>query len=173
MKKLTKKNLLEHLNKSDKEDLITEVVTLFEKFDNVKEFYRGELSADNNPVLDTYKKKITQAYLKVNPKERSTNLNVNKLIAAFKKVNLYKDELIDLNLHRVECGVAAFARDKNRTETFYNCILKSFEEAVNIIVSQNLVAEYETRLESIIKNTGEGKYEIRSKLQSIFEKIQY
>src|ERR1700722_13075444 len=108
--KFTKKSLLKHLAKSDKEDIIQEVMTLFDKFKNVKEFYAAELSDEANPLLEGYKKKITKAYSSENPKERRTNLNVNKLINEFKKIRIYEHELVDLMLHRVECGVEAFNR---------------------------------------------------------------
>jgi len=167
MKKFTKKTLLEHLNKSEKEDIVNEIITLFEKFDNVKEFYRSELSDTSNPILETYKKKITKAYLLPNPKERSTNMNVNKLIIAFKKINLYKDELVDLNLYRVECGIKAFSRNGDRTETFYNCIFKSFEEALNTIVAENYMDEYQQRISTVVKNANGGKFEIKKRMEQL------
>ena len=119
MSKLTKKSLIKHLDKSDKEDIIREVLTLFDKFKNVKEFYTAELTDAANPMLERYKKKITIAYSSENPKERRTNLNVNKLIKEFKKISIYERELADLMLHRVECGIAAFSKNMNRSATFY------------------------------------------------------
>lgn len=168
MKKFTKKILLEHFHKSDKEDIIKEVITLFEKFDNVKEFYKAELSENNNPVLESYKKKIANAYAAPNPSERRTNLNVNKLIRQFKKVKIYRDELIDLLLYRVECGVKAIKRNEKRTETFYNCIIVSFKDAVDMIVSDNSVAIHAERIRLIIEVSETGKHNIKQKMENIF-----
>jgi hypothetical protein len=167
MAKLTKKALLKHLNKSDKEDIIIEVVRLFDKFKNVKEYYQAELSDDANPTLDKYKKKIAKAYSLSNPKERSTNINVNKLINEFKKICIYERELADLMLYRVECGVEAFNRNNNRSATFYNCIVVTFEDAIKLIVADQSMNEFRQRIDKVIKNAARGKYEVKDRMEEI------
>ncbi|HTB05503.1 MAG TPA: DUF6155 family protein [Bacteroidia bacterium] len=171
MTKLTKKALLKHLQKSDKEDIINEVVTLFDKFKNVKEFYNAELSGEENPLLDKYKKKISLAYSLPNPKERSTNINLNRLINEFKKVSIYERELADLMLHRVECGIEAYTRRPRRTATFYNCIVSTFEDAIKLIVSGDYLDEFNPRINEIINNSQEGKYAARERMADIFNKF--
>ncbi|HTB30494.1 MAG TPA: DUF6155 family protein, partial [Bacteroidia bacterium] len=142
-----------------------------DKFKNVKEFYTAELTDETNPLLERYKKKITIAYLLENPKERSTNLNVNKLIKEFKKTSIYERDLIDLMLHRVECGVAAFRRNANRTATFYNCIFSSFEDAVKLISGNDLLPEFKTRINKIIQQSETGKFGIRERMKDITEEL--
>jgi hypothetical protein len=167
MPKLTKKALLKHLSKSEKEDIIREVVTLFDKFKNVKEFYTAELTNEANPMLERYKKKITDAYSSANPKERRTNMNVNRLIKEFKKISIYERDTADLMLHRVECGVAAFRRNNNRSATFYNCIAVTFEEAVKLISVDNIGEELIPRINKILKNSEPGKFGIQARLKEI------
>jgi hypothetical protein len=163
--KLTKKSLLKHLSKSDKEDIIREVIILFDKFKSVKEYYTAELTDDKNPLLENYKKKITKAYLLKNPKERSTNININKLINEFKKINIYNHEIVDLLLHRTECGIAAFNRNNKRSATFYNCITTTFKEAITLITADNSLSEFQERIDKIIKTSKAGKFEIREKFK--------
>lgn len=167
MAKLTKKKLLEHLAKSDKEDIIREVIVLFDKFQHVKEFYTAELSDAENPLLEKYKKKITYAYSAENPKERRTNMNVNKLISEFKKVSIYERELADLMLHRVECGIDAIKKNNNRTPTFYNCIVNTFEEALSLISAGDYSGEFEQRIHSVIKAAKPGKFETQPRMKEL------
>jgi hypothetical protein len=167
MPKLTKKALLKHLDKSDKEDIIREVVILFDTFKNVKEFYTAELTDEANPMLERYKKKIKIAYSSENPKERTTNLNVNKLIKEFKKISIYECDLADLMLHRVECGVAAFRRNNNRSATFYNCIVNSFEDAINIISANDYQAEFRLRIHQILKTSEPGKFGTPARMKEL------
>lgn len=171
MSKFTKKALLKHLDKSDKEDIIKEIITLFDKFKNVKEFYAAELSDNVNPLLERYKKKITLAYSAANPKERRTNLNVNKLIKEFKKISIYERELADLMLHRVEYGVAAFNRNSNRSATFYNCIANTFEEALQLISTGNYADEFRQRINKILKDSKAGKSEFQKRIKEIAKEI--
>jgi len=169
--KFTKKTLLKHLAKSDKEDIIREIITLFDKFKNVKEFYAAELSDAENPLLESYKKKITYAYSSANPKERRTNMNVNKLIKEFKKVSIYEREVADLMLHRVECGVEAFKRDNNRSATFYNCIVTSLEEAASIISANDYSDEFRDRTLGISRGSQLAKYGVDARIKEITKGI--
>jgi hypothetical protein len=172
MSKLTKKALLKHLNKSDKEDIINEVVVLFYKFKNVKEFYQAELSGEANPALDRYKRKIAGAYAKPNPKERTTNANLNKLLKEFKRISIYDRELADLLLYRVECGVAAFKRDSKRSSTFYHCILATFTDAVKLTISDGTIDDFKMRIDKVIKDAGKGKFDISKDMQEVLDKYQ-
>jgi len=166
MAKLTQKALLKHLNKSEKEDIINEVMVLFNKFKNVKEFYQAELSDEANPALESYKRKISKAYEKANPKEKTTNANVNRLLKEFKKISIYDRELVDLMLYRVECGVAAFKRNNRRSPTFYNCILTTFQDAVKLITSDGGLEGFQHRIDRILKDisfSSQEKARMRSK----------
>lgn len=167
MTKLTKKALLKHLDKSEKEDIIREVVTLFDKFKNVKEYYQAELSGEANPLLEKYKKKITKAYAGANPKERTTNVNVNKLLKEFKRISIYDRELADLMLHRVECGVVAIKRNNKRSATFYNCITSTFEDAIKLIVNDRSFDEFNPRINKVLKNAEAGKYNIDERMRDV------
>ncbi|MEO6883847.1 MAG: DUF6155 family protein [Bacteroidia bacterium] len=176
MKKLTKKALLKHLQKSDKEDIIQEIIRLFDRFKNVQEFYKAELSEDENPILEIYKKRITNAYSSAHPSERRTNMNVNKLIRDFKKTTIYADDLTSLLLHRVACGIDAFSRDNKRSETFYKCIVSSFKEAIETINANENWNKYEQYLEQLIEKSASGKFAVSERLQdlylTIFDRLQ-
>ena len=166
-KGLPKKALLKHLAQSEKEDIIKEVLTLFDKFNNVKEYYTAELTDDANPMLERYKKKITLAYSSGNPKERRTNMNVNRLLKEFKKISIYERETADLMLYRVECGVAAFRRNNNRSPTFYSCIATTFEDALKIISIDNSIDEFRKRINKILKDSKPGKCGFSERLKNI------
>ena len=171
MPRLTKKALLKHLNKSDKEDIIREVVTIFDKFKNVREFYSAELTDEANPLLLKYKRKIAEAYARPNPKEKTTNSNINRLVAEFKKVSIYNRDTADLMLYRVECGVAAFGHDINRTATFYNSILTTFDTAIRLIYSEGYEEEFKVRIKKVVKDAEPGKYAIAERMADIAIRI--
>lgn len=164
---VSKKRLLVHLNKSDKEDIIIEVLTLFDKFKSVKEFYSAELTDEKNPLLERYKKKITEAYASPNPKQKTTNINLNRLINDFRKVSIYDHEVIELMLYRVECGVNAFVLKNKRTSTFYGCILSTFEQAVKLMMADGSQDEFRQRVKGILKDAEPGKYEIAERMRDI------
>jgi hypothetical protein len=168
MAKLTQKALLKHLNKSEKEDIINEIMVLFNKFKNVKEFYQAELLNEASPTIESYKRKMKTAYEKPNPKEKTTNANINRLLKEFKKINIYDRDMADLLLYRVECGVAAIKRNNKRSSTFYNCILTSFQEAIRLIVADNSLPKFKDRIDKIIKSSEVGKFDIQDKMDKAY-----
>lgn len=172
MKKFTKKALLEHLAKSEKDDIVAEVMVLFDKFNNVKEYYKSELS-DNSSLLDKYKKKITDAYAAANPSDRRTNMNLNKLISDFKRIAVYQTELAELLIHRVEYGVKAFTRNPKRSEAFYNCVINSFEEAIKIIRSGDTVEEYRKRIFDLVERSADSKYGTGERMKTILKENEF
>jgi hypothetical protein len=169
---MTRKTLLKHLNKSEKESIINEVLSLYGKFKNVREFYKAELSEETNPVLEEYKRKITIAYSAANPSERRTNMNVNRMLKEFDKISIFERERIDLMLHRVECGIAAFNRNTKRTATFYNCILTTFSGAVELIGAEISTDEYKLRIDKIIGKSAVGKFKIKERMTEILRKYR-
>ena len=166
MARLTKKALVKHLDKSDKEDIIREVVILYDTFKNVKEFYQSELSEDANPSLEKYKRKIHEAYSRPNPKERTTNANLNRLLKEFKKISIYDRELADLMLYRAECGIAAIKKNNKRSATFYNCILATFKEAVHLITADGSMNEFKPRIDKICKDAAKGRFDIKKEMEN-------
>ncbi len=165
MKKLTKRALLEHLHQSDKEMLVEEILHLFNKFSNVKEFYQAELSSEGTPLLERYKKKIAEAYAAANPKDRSTNKNIDTLLRDFRKVSVHSEELIDLLLYRAECGLEAAKRNPLRPRAFYNCLLRSFSEALKQIRSIDSDEQYRKRIQGILKNSEGAKFGMEDLMQ--------
>jgi len=166
MKKLTKKKLASHLEQCDKEEIIKEVITLFDKFKNVKEFYANELSNEGSPLLDKYKKTIADAYAGANPSDRRTNTNLNKLLRDFKKISVFPSEQVELSIYRVECAMDAIDRNSRRTEAFYNAVINSFNEAIKVIRAKELGEEFSQRIATIVKNCPQGRFNLKQLITS-------
>jgi hypothetical protein len=170
LSRLSKRKFISHLNRLDKQDIIDEVVQLFNKFSVVKEYYKAELAGEANPLLAKYKMKIEKAYAAPNPKERTTNINLNRLISGFKKISVSEYDTIDLMLHRVECGLEAVKRNNRRTATFYRCIISTFDEAMELMKPDIVWEEHRERIMLILAASEVGRQDLTARLEALLRR---
>ena len=100
----SKNGLLRHLEELEKEDLIAEIEKLCQKFEEVKKYFEIELSGDASKYVSAAKKKITAQFwfsngnMRFNPKSSK----LNNIIKEFEQVSIYKQDVIELYLFRIE-----------------------------------------------------------------------
>jgi len=117
-----KTSLLKFLNELEKEELIEEIEKLCAKFEIVKKYFEIELSGDATRFVVNAKKEIHKQFyfsgggLRGNPKAS----RLNAILKEFEKVSIYKEDIIDLLLYRIE-ETFAYAKDnRNISEALYS-----------------------------------------------------
>ncbi len=143
-----KTSLLKFINELEKEELIAEIEKLCQKFDVVKKYFEIELSGDATRYVTAAKKEIdrqfyfTNGNLRGNPKASK----LNSILKEFERVSIYKEDMIDLLLYRIEQTIK-YAKDaRNVSEALY---------ASTMIVK--------TRVQQLIQDEGaEEKYAART-----------
>jgi hypothetical protein len=150
MAKITKLSLKKHLDELDKQELAEEVLKLYTKFSQVKEFYQMELSEDTKAFVEGYKKKIKAIYFPAKGYRQPRASAIRRIISKFKKVAVFDYDIIDLLLYRVENGIAYSKTFGGIDEAFYTSIASSYEEALKHITKSNLYQEFEFRCQQII-----------------------
>ena len=167
MPRFSKKTLLHHLEQLETEELREEVIRLYDKFNQVKEYYQSELSEGENPLLESYKKRIRSAYFPKTGKGRRKNSRVRKLLGEYKKVAVFDYDMIDLLLFRVECGVEYATEFREKKERIYTAIIGSFEEAVLLMKASPIHENFVVRCEQIIAKAPSDLYGFKEKLAEI------
>jgi hypothetical protein len=128
MAKITKLSLKKHLDELDKKELVEEVLKLYTKFSQVKEFYQMELSEDTKAFVESYKKKIKAIYFPARGYRYPKASTIRRLISNFKKVAVFDYDVVDLLLYRVENGIAYSKTFGGIDEAFYTSIESSYDE---------------------------------------------
>lgn len=150
MAKITKVSLKKHLDELDKKELVEEVLKLYSKFSQVKEFYQMELSDDTKAFVDSYKKKIKAIYFPARGYRYPRASAIRRLISKFKKVAVFDFDVVDLLLYRVENGIAYSKTFGGIDEAFFTSITSSYDEALKLITKSNLHTEFKDRCRQIV-----------------------
>ena len=138
MKKSIRSELSKYLKSLDREDLEKEVKTLYTKFKEVKQYYEMELSGDTSRILTEYKERITKEYFPKRGFGQARSGVSRKVINDFKKVSIIKKDVIELILHRVEMMISYTDAYGDMNESFYNTLVRSFDEACQLVQQERL-----------------------------------
>ena len=157
-----KRELNKYLNELTKKELEAEIKKLYTKFKVVKNFYDMELSQGTTAILEQFKLKIQKEYLPARGFGRASNRESKKVITEFKKIAVFKQDLIDLILFRVKVMLDYTFTYGDIDEPFYNSMDASFGDACKLIKAEKLEQKYQAELHDLIaqaSNLGWGVYE--------------
>ena len=153
MAKITKLSLKKHLDELDQKELVEEVLKLYTKFSQVKEFYQMELSEDTKAFVEGYKKKIKAIYFPAKGYRYPRASAIRRIISKFKKVAVFDYDVVDLLLYRVENGISYSKTFGGIDEAFYTSITSSYDEALKLITKSNLFNEFKSRCQQIVTDS--------------------
>lgn len=150
MKKSTKKELSKFLKQATKAELEKEIKKLYDKFELVKQYYQLELAEDTTVIVDEFKAKLRKEYFPSRGYGRGRNSVSRKVVSDFKKIAVFKKDVIDLLLYRVEVMLEYTNAYGDIDEAFYNSLTRSFDEACKLIQKEQLKAAYKIYCEELI-----------------------
>lgn len=156
-KSLTQKQLEKHLAQLSQEELVAEVGKLFKRFKEVQQYYQMEFGEkeDRKMVLEKYKQQIRRQFYSPRssyPQDPKA-AELRRIISEFKKVAVFKSDVVDLILYRVECAVE-FTNDFGDIDMpFYESTENAFNDATKIIGAEKLHQMFVARCQQIVTNT--------------------
>ncbi|MEM6841362.1 MAG: DUF6155 family protein, partial [Bacteroidota bacterium] len=153
MSKSVKTELNRFLKELDKQDLEKEIKKLYSKFSDVKKYYEIELYQDTTAVLNEFKAKIEKEYFPKRGFGKARNRESRKVVSDFKKISIFKKDVIELLLYRVEMMIDFTKAYGDIDEPFYSSLESSFEEACQLIKAEQLEEEYNIRCRELIDET--------------------
>jgi hypothetical protein len=155
MAQMNATTLKKNLEQKTKQELTQEIVTLYNKFPAVKEYYQAQ-EGDINIILEKYKEIIRKEFstTAINPKAR---LSVaKKAIQDFKKFTEDTELLADIMLTFVE-SVSGFNTEFGvDSESFYTSPENLFEKTLELLKKHNLLPLFENRAYQIVENATDG-----------------
>lgn len=148
---MSKKDLRKYISELSKEQLEYQILDLYERFKNVKEFYDFAFNPNEAKLLQECKVAIAKEYFPPSGRKPKARRSVaQKHIKKFRQLGV--DPLItaDLMLYNIEIAQTFSSERIVKAESFFVSMLKSFEEAVAYIFAHSLIAEYRNRIEGIV-----------------------
>lgn len=142
-----KTSLLKFLNELEKEELIEEIEKLCTKFDIVKKYFEIELSGDATRFVTNAKKEINKQFyfsngnLRGNPKAS----RLNGIIKEFEKVSIYKEDMIDLMIYRIEQTFAYAKDNRNVSEALYSSTMIVMNRVLQLMEDEGVAEKFAAR----------------------------
>jgi hypothetical protein len=162
--------LKRYLKPRSREELVTDIVDLFTKFDSVRDYYHTKLTPENEAVvIEKYKAVIKDEFLPTRGLGQARLSVARKAVSEYRKVSRSKASLVDLMLYYVEIGVEFTNTYGDIDEAFYESMGNMYKWAVGLIVGNELEELYESRCRRIVEDTSEIGWGFHDRLREIYE----
>lgn len=146
------KKLLEEMSE---DELKQEILKLYNKFPQVKDFYNQDLMTEEERqiVLKGYKEKIYKQFWTSggNPKGMINNTTIKGVISDYEKIALFPYDVIDLLIYRVEVATDLADQFGGMADSNYNASITAFKKAMKLIKDNHLMSYFEVRCKKILK----------------------
>jgi putative NIF3 family GTP cyclohydrolase 1 type 2 len=151
---MSKRDLKKYLNELNKEQLEEQILELYEKFSPVKVYYNFVFNPKEETLLQECKLKISNEYfpVKTTGKRKKPKMRrsvAQKYIKHFIQLGVDPFVIGDVMLYNIEVAQAFSSENIIKQELFYKSMFNSFEQAVNFIISNGIIAEFKTRIKEI------------------------
>ncbi len=147
---MSKKALKKYVSGLSKEQLEEQLIELYSRLKEVKEFYDFVFNPNENIRIEECKFKIQREYFPVSGRKPKKRRSIaQKCIKVFLKLGLETNFIADLMLYNVETAICYSAENLVKQEAFYTSIQRSFVEALDYISENALISIFEERIEKI------------------------
>lgn len=153
---MSKRELKSYLKELKKKQLEEQIIDLYERFKDVKEFYNFAFNPNENKLVEECKFKISKEYFPVRGRKPKMRRSVaQKAIKHFIQLGVDCNIIADIMIYNIEIAQTYSSDNFIKQESFYKSMLKSFTEAIQYISQNNLKTQFITRLEKIVDNAAE------------------
>src|SRR5262245_2189355 len=172
MKKITVRQLKQHLKNKSHDELVNDIAALFSKFAAVKEYYTMQLGGAYSPqLLDEYKSVIRHEFFPARGYGDARLSVARKAVNDYKKVSDSREGLIDLMLFYVEMGVRYTNQYGDINESFYASMESMYENATKQISESGLQDRFQQRCLRIVSDTSGIGWGFHDTLSEIYDAV--
>lgn len=163
-------HLKSHLKQLSKDELISDIVELYGKIDPVKDYYQTKLIPEGEEqVVEKYKTIVKNEFFPSRGFGKLRLSDAKKAISDYKKICRNKALLADLMLLYVEMGVKFINYYGDIKESFYSSGQTLYEEAIKLIIENEMQEIFEERCRKIVKGTSDAGYGFHDELRYIYQ----
>lgn len=149
-------DLKQALSLKTKEDLLKEIINLYQIIPAVKEYYSG-LMGNPLEVLEQYKSKIEQEFIFYGNTPPKLRFSVaRKCINDFKKVCNDGELQAELMFHYCSCLTEFNTEYSVDDENFYSRAEKLFEQSLDLAMKSDVLDKFEYRALGLVENSCDG-----------------
>jgi len=169
---MSKRDLKLYVHDLSKEQLQEQIVDLYTRFKEVKEYYDFAFNPKENKLIEESKFKISKEYFPHTKRKAKCRRSVaQSYIRHFKRLGVEPSLIADIMLFNIEVAQAYSSEKENIQDSFCRSMLKSFEEAITYISENSLFIEYTTRIEKIVDESSNQHWFNRELFDRILNRI--
>ena len=146
---MSKRDLKKYIAALDKEQLEDQLMDLYTRFKEVKQFYDFAFNPREDKLVEECKFKINREYFPAKGRRAKTRRSVaQKCIKYFKQLGVDSPIIIEIMLFNINTAQRYSARRKVY-DTFYRSMIKSYEELINYVIENNMQQTYISEINDI------------------------
>ena len=156
---MSKTKLSKFIKSCDREELEDQILDLYLRFKEVKEFYDFSFNPNEQKRVEEVKLKIAREYFPEGKRKAKKRRSVaQKHIEHLKKLEVETTQIIDLMLYAIEIAQAYTAEKMIAQEAFYKSMLSGYRKALVFIERQFLTEEFYARITKIKQTAFDQKW---------------
>lgn len=147
---MSKKDLKLYLHELDKDQLEEQIIDLYGRFKEVKEFYDFAFNPKENKLMEECKIKISKEYFPSNGRKPKMRRSVaQKYIRHFNRLGVEASLVADIMLYHIEIAQTFRSEQYIKQEAFYKAMLKAFTELIEYVDEQGIRKEFDERIKAV------------------------
>lgn len=148
---MSKKDLKLYLHELSKEQLEDQIIDLYTRFKEVKEYYDFAFNPKENKLMEECKLKISKEYFPVNGRKPKMRRSVaQKYIRHFNRLGVEPSLVADIMFYHIEIAQTYTSEQYVRHEAFYKAMLKAFSEVLQYVDEHGIRKEFNDRIEQVV-----------------------
>jgi Family of unknown function (DUF6155) len=164
--------LKHYLKQCSKEELISDISEIFQKFQPVRNYYQVKLSPQDKTAVSTkYKKIIEDEFFPKRGYGKAKLSVAKKAVLDYKKISGTPASVADIMIFYVEQGVKFTSAYGDIDESFYNSMESMYEKAIDWVVKYDIQGAFEERCRRIVEDTSGMGWEFHEGLSHIYSDV--
>ena len=168
---MSKRALKTYLSELTKKQLQEQVLDLYTRFKPVKTYYNFVFNPKEEKLLDEAKFKIAKEYFSQNNRKPKTRRSVaQKIIKHYIQLGVEPFIIADVMFFNIEVAQKYTTEKTIKQISFYNSMLKSFQEALLFVDECGMTTDFSVRYNSIVtaskKQSWPNHYEFEDSLKT-------
>ena len=170
---MSKRDLKKYLASLPKDELEEQLMSLYEKFADVKAYYNFVFNPKEDKLEQEAKVKISNEYFPIKGKRpklrRST---AQKYIKQFLTLGVDPFIVADVMLFNIETAQKYSAKRELRYASFYKSMLNSYKQVVDYVVANGMNANFTERIATIKNEAFRQYWENRKEFERIYDNFE-
>jgi hypothetical protein len=147
---MSKRELRKYLKELTKEQLEDQIIDLYNRFKNVKEYYDFAFNPNESALIELCRFQISKEYYPAGSRKAKLRRSVaQKWIKKLVSLDADPSLLADVMFFNIEIAQTFSGEHFIRQESYYTSLYKSFDEALRFISEKGILSEFRGRIEKI------------------------